>query len=84
MPRRSHLAEAGAGDYDEAIKYIPLNRILLETDCPYVAPQSQRGKRNEPAFILETARKLAELKNLDFDKILGEIYTNARTVFKII
>ncbi|MDO8430205.1 MAG: TatD family hydrolase [bacterium] len=71
-----------ARDYDESIKYIPLDRILLETDCPYVAPKYQRGKRNEPAFILETAQKLAELKNLDFDKTLKEIYSNVRTVFK--
>ncbi|NCU42476.1 MAG: TatD family deoxyribonuclease, partial [Candidatus Moranbacteria bacterium] len=46
-------------DPREVIREIPLERILLETDCPYLSPQSQRGKRNEPMFIFETARFLA-------------------------
>ncbi|MBI4991792.1 MAG: TatD family hydrolase [Candidatus Harrisonbacteria bacterium] len=72
-----------ARDYDEVIKYIPLDRILLETDCPYLAPQSKRGKRNEPAYILETAEKLAEIKNLDPNLVLKTIYKNTLSVFKI-
>lgn len=72
-----------ARDYDESIKYIPLDRILLETDCPYVAPKSQRGKRNEPAFIGETGRMIAEIKNIDPDSALERIYKNTQEVFKI-
>jgi len=72
-----------ARDYDESLKYIPLDRILLETDCPYLAPQSQRGKRNEPSFIRETAQKLAEIKNLDLNLVLETIYNNTLKVFKI-
>ena len=72
-----------AKDYDESIKYIPLDRILLETDCPYVAPQSQRGKRNEPAFIVETAQKAAEIKNIPYSDFLEQISKNALTAFRI-
>lgn len=72
-----------ARDYDEIIKYIPLDRILLETDCPYVAPKSQRGKRNEPSFIRETAQKIAELKNVDIDISIKQVYSNSRTLFRI-
>jgi len=43
----------------EAARYVPADRLLLETDAPYLAPVPHRGKRNEPAFILETARRLA-------------------------
>jgi TatD DNase family protein len=70
-----------ARDYDESLKYIPLERILLETDCPYVSPKSNRGKRNEPAFILETADKLAEVKGESLEKVLDQIYSNSTKVF---
>lgn len=72
-----------ARDYDESIKYIPLDRILLETDCPYVSPKSQRGKRNEPAFIGETGQMIAEIKDVSLDAALEQIYKNTKTVFKI-
>ena len=70
-----------ARDYDESIKYIPLDRILLETDCPYVAPKSNRGKRNEPAYILETLEKMAEIKGIDAEKAQEQILKNSLTIF---
>ena len=72
-----------ARDYDEQIKYIPLDRILLETDSPYVAPKSQRGKRNEPAFILETAQKIAQIKQISYGELASAVLKNSLTVFKI-
>lgn len=72
-----------AKSYDEIIKYLPLDRIFAETDCPYVAPQSHRGKRNEPAYVVETVKKLAELKGLDFEKTAEELYKNSVKVFKL-
>lgn len=70
-------------DYDEVIKYIPLNRILLETDAPYVAPEPYRGKRNEPAYIVETAKKIAEIKNISLEKISDTTTATAKQIFRI-
>ncbi len=72
-----------ARDYDESIRLIPLERILLETDCPYVAPLSQRGKRNEPAFIPETYRKMAEIKKVDYDRLVQSVQSNFESVFRV-
>jgi TatD DNase family protein len=69
--------------YDEIVKYLPLDRMFLETDCPYVAPQSHRGKRNEPSYVVETARKLAELKGSDLERTAEELYTNSVKVFDL-
>lgn len=70
-------------DYDEIIKYIPLARILLETDAPYVAPIPYRGKRNEPSYVVETAKKLAEIKELNYEKISEITTSNAEEIFKL-
>ncbi len=72
-----------ARDYDEVVRLIPLERILLETDAPYVAPIPYRGKRNEPAYVAEVAKKIAELKGLPFEEIAGETAKNARNIFGI-
>ena len=72
-----------ARDYDEAIKYIPLDRILLETDAPYVAPEPYRGKRNEPSYLIEIAKKLAELKGTSYEKVAEQTLKNSLRVFGI-
>jgi TatD DNase family protein len=53
----------------EAAKFTPLDRILVETDAPYLAPVPHRGKRNEPVFVLDTARRLAELKEIPIEEL---------------
>lgn len=70
-------------DYDEIIKMIPLDRILLETDAPYVVPEPHRGKRNEPAYIVETYKKLAELKGVSLQKLAEKISETASKIFRI-
>lgn len=72
-----------ARDYDDVINYIPLDRILLETDAPYVAPEPYRGKRNEPAYVIEIAKKLAEIRGDSYEKVAEVTFKNTLKVFNI-
>jgi len=65
------------------VQNLPLESIVLETDCPWLAPQSHRGKRNEPAFIVETAHRVAELKGIRFEELVEATSQNARRLFGI-
>ncbi|MES2122461.1 MAG: TatD family hydrolase [Chlamydiota bacterium] len=65
----------------EVAKYVPLDRIFLETDAPYLAPQSRRGQQNEPAYMLETAACLAETKQVALADLAAQTKTNAETFF---
>lgn len=67
----------------EAIKYIPLERIVLETDCPFLSPNPMRGKRNEPAFIKYTAMKVAEIKGIPYEELCHITTKNAEKFFKL-
>ena len=70
-------------DLRAVAKEIPLKKLLLETDCPYLPPQPKRGKRNEPGFLTYTAEELAKIKGISLEE-LGEITTkNARELFGI-
>ncbi len=60
---------------------LPIERILTETDCPYLTPEPHRGKRNEPAYVKFVAEKLAELKNLSFGEVEKQTFENAHFVF---
>ena len=70
-------------DYDEVIKNTPLDMIMSETDAPYVAPVPYRGKRNEPLYVREVVKKIAEIKNLTEEEVAKAIIENARRVFSI-
>lgn len=67
----------------DAAKFVPLDRVLIETDSPYLAPIPFRGKRNEPAFVVETARQLAELRGLSAEEIGFRITENFRRFFQL-
>jgi TatD DNase family protein len=62
---------------------VPLDRMFIETDCPYLAPIPYRGKRNEPAYVKETARKVGELRGLSMDEVGEQTARNFYNFFKI-
>jgi TatD DNase family protein len=60
---------------------VPDERILVETDAPYLAPQPRRGKRNQPAYVVETAREIAEVRGVSYEELERTVEANARTLF---
>ena len=65
----------------EAIRLVPADRLLVETDSPYLAPVPHRGKRNEPAFVVEVAKKVAEVREIAFDEVITTTTKNAVRLF---
>ncbi|MDH5164210.1 TatD family hydrolase [Heyndrickxia sp. FSL K6-6286] len=62
---------------------IPLDRLLIETDCPYLAPHPYRGKRNEPAYVKLVAEQIAEIKGISFEEVAKQTSLNANKLFGI-
>lgn len=73
-----------AKDYEELVRFAPLERIFSETDCPYVTPAPYRGQRNEPFYVSEVAKKIAEIKGLDEVLVSKALVENAMSFFKLI
>ncbi len=67
----------------EVVPHVPLESILIETDAPYLAPTPYRGKRNEPAYVVETAQKIADMFNLPLEKVAEQTVKNAERMFQI-
>jgi TatD DNase family protein len=67
---------------DQAILDTPLDRILVETDGPYLAPVPYRGKRNEPAYVRQVAERIATVRGMPVDDLLRAIAANAARVFR--
>ena len=81
-----HLGLGGVLTYKnaavaEAIKEIPMSHLVLETDAPYLSPVPYRGKTNEPAFMIEVAKKLADIKNIPLQEVAAITTNNAKAVF---
>ena len=70
-----------AGDLREVVKFVPLDRLHVETDAPYLAPVPQRGKSNVPAFVVHTAAAVAELKGVSLERLQEVTLANARRTF---
>jgi TatD DNase family protein len=67
----------------DAASMVPLDRMFIETDCPYLAPAPHRGQRNEPAFVVEVARQIGELRGVDPEEIGQQTTTNFCTFFRL-
>ncbi|TSD03005.1 MAG: TatD DNase family protein [Parcubacteria group bacterium Athens0714_16] len=70
-------------DYDEAVKYVPIDKIMPDSDSPFVAPAPFRGKRNEPFYIKEIVKRIAEIKELDLETVKEQMVKNAIKLFKL-
>jgi TatD DNase family protein len=74
---------AKATDRHEVVRAVPLERLLTETDCPFLTPHPFRGKRNEPARVKLVAQKIAELKNLAYAEVIAQTGANVQRLFRI-
>lgn len=70
-----------ARQYDQIVVHTPLEKILLETDAPYLTPEPHRGKRNEPVYVLEVAKKVAELKSVPLETVVNVTTQNTLKLF---
>lgn len=70
-------------EYDEVVRLAPLDLMMTETDCPYVAPIPYRGSRNEPIYVEEVVKKIAEIRGEDFETVRTAMVQNALRVFNI-
>ncbi len=66
-----------------SVGVVPLEQLLVETDCPFLAPAPYRGQRNEPAHVLHVAQKVAELRQLSLDQVAHQTTRNARQLFRL-
>jgi TatD DNase family protein len=78
-----NLTFANAEDLRKRACEVPLERLLVETDCPYLTPVPFRGSRNEPCRMVHTVRRLAEIRKISFEEMAGMTQTNAQRLFNI-
>lgn len=71
-----------AKNLHEVVRAIPLDRLLIETDAPFLAPEPHRGKKNQPAFVELVAQQVASIKGLSFDEVARATYENTNALFK--
>lgn len=70
-------------EYEELVSFVPLEKILPETDAPFATPTPHRGKRNNPEYVLEVVKKIAEIKGLSFEETQEQLLKNTKTLFSI-
>lgn len=69
--------------WDDLIRKAPIEKIMIETDCPYMTPEPHRGERNEPILVKYVAKRIAEIKNLSIERVAEITTKNARELFRI-
>lgn len=72
-----------AKEYEELVKAVPMDRILSETDAPFVSPKPHRGKRNEPLYVQEVSKKICEIKGVSPEEGLPQLFQNAQRLFRV-
>lgn len=72
-----------SAQWDDLIRKVPLEKVMIETDCPFMTPEPYRGKRNEPVLVKYTAQRIAEIKNLSIERVAEITTRNAREFFNI-
>ncbi len=89
LKRGAYISIAGpvtfknARKSQEVARIVPMDRLLIETDAPYLTPTPFRGKRNEPKHVRLVAEKIAEIRGFDFEYVANKTYENAKRIFKI-
>ena len=84
-----HISISGPVTYNnsyklrEVIKYVPLERLLIETDCPYLSPEPLRRERNQPANVRYVAKEISRIKNMDIEDVAEQTTENAKKLFGI-
>ncbi len=77
------LTFEGEDELKGAVKRLPLDRLLLETDCPFLTPVPHRGKRNEPGYVKHVAKEVAKIKELPVEEVAEKTTVNARRLFEL-
>lgn len=67
----------------EMVKQVPLDRVVIETDCPYLTPEPFRGHRNEPTYVKYVAEKIAEIKGISYEEVVKVTTENAKAIYNI-
>jgi TatD DNase family protein len=70
-------------EYEEVVSFVPIDRILPETDAPFATPAPHRGKRNQPEYVLEVVKKIAEIKGLSIEEAQNKLLENTKKLFRI-
>jgi TatD DNase family protein len=83
-PTSTRKDSSAQGGYDEVIKFLPIDSIMSETDAPFVAPVPYRGKRNEPSYVVEVVKKMAEIKGVAEESMAKAVVENATRIFGIV
>jgi len=72
-----------AKQYDEVIHSVPLEKILIETDSPFLTPVPYRGKRNNPMYVEYVAKRISEIKNVSYEEVVDATWNNAKKLFSL-